>query len=72
MVLGQLFEMAVTDTINACVTGIEDVRGSRFENQRAEGADVAAVDVIPIRAIARLCIQPGIGREQYALDRCFH
>ncbi len=72
VIVGQLFEAAVAQSIDACIADVEQVRAGRLEHQRAEGADIATVAVIAVRAVAGLCMQPGIDRHQHPLRRLLH
>jgi len=72
VIFGQLFEVAVAQSIDARIADVEQVRAGRLEHQRAEGADIAAVAVIAVRAVAGLRMQPGIDRHQHPLRRLLH
>src|SRR5690606_27456312 len=67
MLLGEQLQLAGAQPVEARIADMEQVRGGGLEYQRAEGADMAAVPVITVRAAPRLRMQPGVGRHQHAL-----
>ena len=73
MILAQLFEGVFTQAMDARIADVEQVRAAALEHQRTEGADIAAVAVIAIWALAGLRMQPrGVDCHQHALRRLFH
>ncbi len=72
VIFGQLFKAAVAQSIDARIADVEQVRASGLEHQRAEGADIASVAVIAVRAVAGLRMQPGIDRHQHPMRRLLH
>ena len=72
VLLGERFQLAVAQPIDARIADMEQVRGGGLEHQRAEGADMAAVTVVAVRATPRLGMQPGVGSDQHALAGLLH
>src|SRR5690606_6695818 len=68
----ELFKLTVLQTIDARVAHMEQVGRGRLDDQRAEGADVAALTVVTVLALAGLGVQPGAGGGQHALGRLAH
>ena len=58
MILGQLFQTIARDAIDARIPNMKKMRGSRFDDDRAERTDVALVHIVGILAASRLGVKP--------------
>lgn len=72
VIVGQLFERVAGKPVNAAIAGMKNVCRGRFDDQRAQGADVALVLVVSVLASPCLGVQPDVGCGQHALGRCLH
>ena len=71
VILGQLFEVASNDAIDAGVTDMENVRRRRLDDHGAERAHVTPVLVVEILTLPCLRVQPGVRRGDDAVRRRF-
>ncbi|MNJ72665.1 hypothetical protein D3C77_693540 [compost metagenome] len=65
MVVGQSLHRARAQPVDAGVANMQDVRGGGLQHHHGHGADVAPVGVarlVGVMALARLRVQPAIGR----------
>ena len=67
----QLFKCCAAQAVNTSIADMEQVRRARFDDDAAEGADVAALTVVSVLALLSLRIKPGIGGDQHMLGRGF-
>src|SRR6185503_15465625 len=57
------------DAVYPCISDMKNMRAGRFDDHRAQGADVTLVLVVGISAAPGLRMQPRIGRSDHALRR---
>ena len=72
MILGELLQRVAGQAVDSGVADMKDMRGRRFDDQRAQRTDIALVPVVGVLAPPGLGVQPGIGRGQHAMRRGFH
>jgi hypothetical protein len=72
VILRELFESAVAQSVDAGVARVEEVRGAGLEHERGERADIAVVAFIAIGTLPRLGVQPRVDGHQHALRGFLH
>src|SRR3954454_13429230 len=71
MVFGQLLERLSGNAEDATIPDVEDMRGSGFQDNAAEGAYIALVPVVGHGGASRLRVQPRIGGSQNPISSGF-
>ena len=72
VVFGELLKAIAGEVMDAGIADMKEVHRGGFDDDRAEGADIASIQHVAVGTVAGLRVQPGIGGIQHPLRRGFH